>query len=127
MSPKHLRYAESHEWASLDGELCTVGITTFAVEQLTDLVFVDFKSVGTKVAKGGEIGQVESVKAVSSIYAPVAGEIVEVNQALTKDPVDVTTDPYGKGWMVKLKVAPGTALDGLLTADQYDSQVATGH
>lgn len=126
MVPKNLRYSPTHEWASLAGDVCTVGISKFAVEQLTDLVYVDFKPVGTKVSAEGEVGQVESVKAVSSIYAPVPGEIVAINDKLTKDPVDVTTDPYGAGWMIKLKVAPGTSLDTLLSAEQYEAQIG-GH
>lgn len=128
MIPKNLRYATTHEWALLEGDVVTVGITAFAVEQLTDVVFVGLKPVGEKVKDGAGFGEVESVKAVSDLYAPVDGELVAVNDAVVKDPSIVGTDPYGTGWMVKIKVAPGTTLDKLLTADQYEKQIATqGH
>jgi glycine cleavage system H protein len=128
MIPKNLRYAISHEWAGLEGDICNVGITAFAVEQLTDVVFVELTKSGTKVNVGDKFGVIESVKAVSDLYAPVAGEVMAVNDAIVKDPSLVGADPYGKGWMVKFKVAPGTKLDKLLTAEQYEQQIASqGH
>ena len=128
MVPANLRYATSHEWASLDGDVCTVGITKFAVEQLTDVVYVELKPVGTKVGVGDRFGEIESVKAVSDLYAPVAGELVAVNDAVVKDPGGIGDDPYAKGWMVKIKVAAGTDLGSLLTPDKYEQQIATqGH
>jgi glycine cleavage system H protein len=128
MIPKNLRYAASHEWAGLDGDICNVGITAFAVEQLTDVVFVELNKPGTKVNVGDKFGVIESVKAVSDLYAPVAGELTAVNDTIVKDPSLVGADPYGKGWMVKIKVAPGTKLDKLLTAEQYEQQIASqGH
>src|SRR5712692_3184178 len=104
MVPKNLRYAETHEWASVDGDVCTVGITQFAVEQLTDVVFVELTKVGKKVAAKDAFGQIESVKSVNDLYAPVAGEIIARNEALEKDPAIVSADPYENGWMVKIKM-----------------------
>ena len=128
MIPKNLRYAPTHEWAGLEGDVCNVGITAFAVEQLTDVVFVELSKVGTKLKAGDKFGVIESVKAVSDLYAPIDGEITAVNDAIVKDPSIIAADPYGKGWMVKLKVAPGIKLDALLTPDQYKAQIATqGH
>jgi glycine cleavage system H protein len=125
MDPKTLRYAKSHEWASLQGDLCTVGITKFAVEQLTDVVYVELPEVGDHVFGGESFGEIESVKAVSDLYAPVNGEVVEINEKLLDDPTLVTADPFGKGWMVKIKVEPGTTLDHLMTLEQYEQQIAS--
>lgn len=128
MVPKNLRYAETHEWASVEGDVCTVGITQFAVEQLTDVVFVELVKVGKKVAAKDAFGQIESVKSVNDLYAPVAGEIVARNEALEKDPTLVSGDPYGKGWMVKIKMAVNADYDKLLTSEQYEKQIASqGH
>ena len=128
MDPKHLRYAPSHEWASLDGDTCILGITKFAVEQLTDVVYIELPDVGDHVFKGESFGEIESVKAVSELYSPVNGEVIAVNDKLENDPSIVSSDPYGKGWMVKIKVEPGQTLDHLLTLEKYDKQIATeGH
>jgi len=124
MVPANLRYATTHEWAKLDGDTCTVGITAFAVEQLTDVVYVELKPAGTKLSAGGRFGEIESVKAVSDLYAPVDGEVTAVNDAIVKDPASIGADPYGKGWMVKIKVPRGATLDGLLTPQQYEKQIA---
>src|SRR5438270_14052014 len=100
MVPKELRYAKTHEWARLEGDLCTVGITQFAVEQLTDVVAVELPKAGKPVVASDEkgFGVIESVKAVSDLYAPVSGQIAEVNKAVADDPALVAADPYGKGW-----------------------------
>jgi glycine cleavage system H protein len=128
MTPKTLRYATTHEWANLQGDVCTVGITAFAVEQLTDVVFVELTKVGTKVKAGDKFGVIESVKAVSDLYAPVGGEITAINDAVVKDPSLVAADPYGKGWMIKIKTGPGAKLDKLLTPERYEEQIASqGH
>jgi glycine cleavage system H protein len=128
MDPKNLRYATSHEWASLDGDTCTIGITKFAVEQLTDVVYIEMPDIGDHVFKGDSFGEIESVKAVSELYSPVNGEVIAVNDKLENDPSIVSNDPYGKGWMVKVKVEPGTTLDHLLTLEKYEKQVASeGH
>jgi len=105
-----------------------VGITAFAVEQLTDVVFVELDKVGSKLKAGDKFGVIESVKAVSDLYAPVGGEISAVNDSLVKDPALVASDPFGKSWMVKIKVHPGTKLDKLLTPEQYEQQIKSqGH
>lgn len=128
MVPKNLRYAETHEWASVEGDVCTVGITKFAVEQLTDVVFVELAKVGKKFAVKEAFGQIESVKSVNDLYAPVAGEIVAKNEALEKDPAIVSGDPYEKGWMVKIKMASKADIDKLLTPEAYEKQIASqGH
>ncbi len=125
MVPKNLRYAETHEWVSLEGDMCTVGITQFAVEQLTDVVFVELAKAGKQLAAKTPFGQIESVKSVNDLYAPVAGEIVAKNDAVEKDPMLVSTDPYGKGWMVKIRMTAKSDFDSLLTPEQYEKQIAS--
>jgi len=128
MVPTNLRYAESHEWASVEGDVCTVGISKFAVEQLTDVVFVELTKLGKMLAVKDAFGQIESVKSVNDLYAPVAGEIVARNDALEKDPTLVSGDPYGKGWMVKIKMTAKADFDKLLSPEQYEKQIASqGH
>ena len=128
MDPKTLRYATTHEWASLTGDICTVGISQFAVEQLTDVVYIELPEIGDHTFVGDSFGEIESVKAVSELYSPVNGEVIAVNGALENDPSIVSNDPYGKGWMVKIKVEPGTTLDHLMTLEQYEKQIASeGH
>lgn len=125
MVPADLRYATSHEWARLEGDLVVVGITKFAVEQLTDVVYVELKPIGAKIAAGDRFGEIESVKAVSDLYAPIAGEVVAVNDSIVKDPGAIAGDAYGQGWMVKIKPSAGANLDGLLTPEQYQQQIAS--
>ena len=125
MEPKNLRYAKSHEWAVLEGDLCIIGITKFAIDQLTDVVYIELPEVGDHVFQGESFGEIESVKAVSDLYSPVNGEVVTINEKLIDDPTRVAADPYGKGWMVKVKVEPGTNLDHLMTLEQYQKQVAS--
>ena len=128
MDPKQLRYAKTHEWASLQGDVCTVGITQFAVEQLTDVVYIELPDVGDNTFAGESFGEIESVKAVSDLYAPVSGEVVAINEQLLDDPTRVTQDPYGNGWMIKIKAEPGSTLDHLMTLEQYEKQIASeGH
>ena len=127
MDPATLRYAETHEWVSLDRGVATVGITKFAVEQLTDLVYVELPKVGRRVQATEPFGEIESVKAVSDLYAPVAGEIIEINPAVKSDATKIADDPYGAGWLIKLRVPPGTTLDHLLTLEQYEKQIAEEH
>jgi len=125
MDPKNLRYAKTHEWAHLEGDVCTVGITKYAVEQLTDVVYIELPDVQDNVFAGDSFGEVESVKAVSDLYSPVNGEVVAINDKLTNDPAPVASDPYGKGWMIKIKVTPGTTLDHLMTLELYEKQIAS--
>ena len=126
-TPTDLKYATSHEWARLDSDIITVGITDHAQEALGDLVFVELPEVGDSVNAGDEAGVVESVKAASDIYAPVSGEVVEVNPALEDTPELINSDPYGEGWMYKIKVSEIAELDDMLSADEYDAQVSAEH
>jgi glycine cleavage system H protein len=125
MDPKNLRYATTHEWAYLEGDQCTIGITRFAVEQLTDVVYIELPDVGDHIFTRDSFGEIESVKAVSDLYAPVDGEVIAVNEPLLNDPTPVTTDPYGQGWLIKVKVEPRTTLDHLMTLEQYEKQIAS--
>ncbi len=128
MVPQNLRYAETHEWVKIDADVATIGITSFAVEQLTDVVFVDLKpKVGDAVKAGETFGEIESVKAVSDLYAPVSGVVTAINKELTADPALVSADPFGNGWMLKVKVDANAAA-ALKSPDQYSQQIATqGH
>jgi glycine cleavage system H protein len=124
MDPKSLRYTTTHEWVSLEGGLATVGISRFAVDQLTDLIMIDLPPVGTKVTSGKSFGEVESVKAVSDLYSPVSGEVVEVNSAVTENIQLLADDPYTKGWLIKVKLDPSGRPAGLLDYDAYEKKVA---
>lgn len=127
-NPPDRRYAKSHEWAKLDGDVVTVGITAFAVEQLTEPTYLELPQVGKALAVGDELGIIESVKSTSPIYSPVSGTVVERNEGLTSDLSPVNDDSFGRGWLVKLKLAAGATLDHLLSAEQYDAQLASeGH
>jgi glycine cleavage system H protein len=114
-----LKFSKEHEWLRIDGDVATVGITTYAQEQLGDLVFVESQQVGRTVEQGGAAAVVESVKAASDVYAPVGGEITEVNQDIVKEPSLVNSDPMGKGWFFKIKIADRSQLDGLLSESSY--------
>ena len=122
-TPNDLRYATSHEWVRLEGEIATVGISDHAQEELTDVVFVELPAVGRAVDVGDPTAVVESVKAASDIYAPVGGEIVEVNPEVEADPSLVNTDPYGKGWIFKLKVTNTADVAKLLDAAAYEAHI----
>ena len=121
-----IRYSKDHEWVRLDGDVATVGITAYAQEQLGDVVFVELPKVGAKVTAGKNFGVVESVKAVSDLFAPVSGEVVEVNGELPQKPETVNQDPYGKGWMIVVKPSNKVEWDQLLTAQQYEEYLAQG-
>jgi len=128
MDLSKLRYAKSHEWSDLQGEVCVVGITQFAVDQLTDVTNVDLPKVGKKLDAGKPFGEIESVKAVFDLYAPITGEVIEVNPAIAADPGVINKDCFGKGWMIKIKPAAGANLDHLMTREQYELQLAEeGH
>jgi glycine cleavage system H protein len=124
MDPTTLKYTPTHEWVHLEGDIATLGISKFAVDQLTDLIMIDLPKVGASLAKGKPFGEVESVKAVSDLYAPVAGEVVEVNDAVAKDVQILAEDPYTKGWLVKVKVADASPVAALLDHDAYQAKVA---
>ncbi len=125
MKPEDLFYAETHEWVHVDdANIATVGISSFAVEQLTDLVFMELKDTGTAVGIGDEFGEVESVKAVSPLYSPVLGEVVEVNSDLPDNLEILGTDPYEKGWIARIKLAEGATTDHLMDFAAYTKQCA---
>lgn len=120
---KTLRYTPTHEWVLVEGDTVTVGISRFAVEQLTDLIVIDLPKVGRKVEAGKSFGEVESVKAVSDLYAPVDGEVVAVNDAVAKDVTTLSADPYTKGWLLKIKLSKPEQVDGLLDYAGYQAKV----
>jgi len=120
MEPTDLRYHEEHEWIRVDGKQATMGISNFAQDALGDIVFIDMPKVGTTVAAGQQIGEVESTKTTSSIYTPVTGKIVNVNTDLKDHPEVVNADPYGKGWMVVIELSDPGQVNGLMTAAQYE-------
>ena len=120
MEPTDLRYHEEHDWIRIDGKQATMGISNFAQDALGDIVFIDMPKVGTTVAAGQQIGEVESTKTTSSIYTPVTGKIVNVNTDLKDHPEVVNADPYGKGWMVVIELSDPGQVNGLMTAAQYE-------
>ena len=121
--PENLKYAESHEWVLLDGDLATVGITEHAQAELTDIVYVELPKIGRRVAAKETIAVVESVKAASDIYSPVSGAVCEVNTALDANPALLNTDPFGEGWLYKLKIDDSAELETLKNAAAYRSQI----
>ena len=118
-----LKYAPSHEWVRVDGDIATVGISDFAVKELTDLVYMELPAVGAAVKKGEGFGQVESVKAVSDLYAPVSGEVTEVNEELPDDLGRLSDDPYGTGWVAKIKLSDPAELDQLMDHAAYQAHI----
>ena len=126
MVPKDLRYTKDHEWVKVDGDVATVGVTDYAAGQLGDVVFVDLPAVGKAIDQFATFGVVESVKAVSDLYAPVSGEVAEVNDALGATPELVNSDPFGEGWMIKVRVSDAGQLGDLLDAAAYEQLTAEG-
>jgi glycine cleavage system H protein len=121
-SPDNLRYAATHEWCRAAGETAVVGITQHAVDLLHDLVYIDLPAPGTVVTAGKQFGEVESVKAVSELIAPVSGTVMERNEAVAASPEKISTDPYGAGWLIKIRLSNPAELAGLLDAAAYDTQ-----
>ena len=121
--PDNLRYARSHEWVRREGDTIVIGISDYAQSQLGDIVYVELPAIGEEFAAGEAIGVVESVKATSDLYAPMSGQVIEVNEALQDDPAVVNRDPYGQGWMVRLRVAEPSQWDGLLDAAAYAKRI----
>ncbi len=117
--PNDRVYSDSHEWHKLDGDVVTLGLTAFAVDQLTDVTFVEMKPAGTQLGAGDSVGEVESVKSTSDVYSAVAGEVVEVNEAAAADPSLLNSDPYGKGWLVKVRVSDKAGLESCVDAAAY--------
>ncbi len=124
MDRKSLGYLVSHEWVHIQGGTATIGITQFAVEQLTDLIMIELPAVGTKITAGKAFGEIESVKAVSDLYAPVSGEVIEVNSAVTSNVQILAEDPYDKGWLIKVKLDQPPQTAELLDLDSYEKKVA---
>lgn len=114
------RYTKDHEWVQLEGDVATIGITAYASDQLGDVVFVELPAVGRTLARHATFGVVESVKAVSDLYAPVSGEVVEANEALAGEPEIANSDPYGNGWMIKIRMSDPTEFDGLMDTAAYE-------
>ncbi|RME93882.1 MAG: glycine cleavage system protein GcvH [Verrucomicrobia bacterium] len=121
--PTELRYASTHEWVRLDGDLATVGISDHAQAELTDIVYVELPEVGADVAAGDSCAVVESVKTASDVYAPLSGKIIAVNEAVAKDPALINTDPYGEGWLFQIKPSDLSEYEDLLDADAYAEQI----
>ncbi|WP_421826430.1 glycine cleavage system protein GcvH [Larkinella sp.] len=121
--PGELKYTQDHEWIRIEGDTAIVGITDFAQSELGDIVFVDITSVGQSLAKGDIFGSIEAVKTVSDLFLPVAGEVLEINPEVEKSPELVNDDPYGRGWIVKVKLADGAESDDLMSAEAYKELV----
>ncbi len=124
--PENLRYTDTHEYVQLDGQIATVGITAFAIDQLGDIVFLELPAVGTVIQQGVAFGTVESVKAVEDLKAPISGTVLECNQAMVDTPEDLVNDPYSAGWLVKIQVNDASELASAMTAADYRSKVE-GH
>ncbi len=122
--PNDIQYTKTHEWLRIEGDIATIGITDFAVEHLGDLVFVDLPDVGQDVSAGDSVAEVESVKAVGEVYSSVTGEVVEVNEALSDDQSNLASDPFGAGWLFKVKVSGDTS-DSLMDLEAYEAQLAS--
>ncbi|MEP5613795.1 MAG: glycine cleavage system protein GcvH [Cyclobacteriaceae bacterium] len=119
--PADLKYTKDHEWIKVDGDIATIGITDFAQGELGDIVYVEIETEGESLSSGDVFGTVEAVKTVSDLFMPVTGEVIEMNGGLESNPESVNSDPYGEGWMVKVKVSDG--LDDLLSAEEYKKEV----
>lgn len=121
--PEDLKYLDTHEYARLDGDLATIGITAFAVDQLGDIVFLELPEIGDAVEKGEKFGTIESVKAVEDLNSPVTGSVVEVNTPLMDAPEQIADDPYSQGWLLKVRIEDASELDDTLSAEEYREQV----
>lgn len=124
--PADRKYSEEHEWVVVDGDVATIGISDFAQDQLGEVVYVDLPSEGDSIASGDSFGEIESVKSVSELFAPLTGEVVEVNESLADAPETVNSDPHGEGWMIKVRMDDPSEFDGLMSADEYDAFVTKG-
>ncbi len=126
MIPENLKYTKTHEWARVEGDVVTVGITDFAAEQLGDIVFVELPAVGTAVSQDTAFGVVESVKAAVDLNSPVSGRVTETNLAVTDELTLISEDPYNRGWMMKIKASDPGELDNLMSAAEYDAFIKSG-
>ena len=121
--PGELSYTSDHEWVAVEGDVATVGITDYAQNELGDIVFVELPKAGDETIKSEPFGTVEAVKAVSDLYAPLSGEVIEINQSLEEQPELINNDPYNSGWIIKIKIKEESELQSLLSAEEYRSQV----
>ncbi len=121
--PTNLQYTKDHEWISIDGDIATVGITDFAQKELGDIVYVEVETLDQTLDKDEVFGTVEAVKTVSDLFLPLSGEIIEFNESLETEPEKVNTDPYGEGWMIKIKISNNTEIDTLLSNDAYNELI----
>ena len=121
--PTELRYTKEHEWIRAEGDIGTIGITDYAQDQLGDIVYLDLPAAGASLAQNDKLGEIESVKAVSDLYAPVSGEVLEVNQEAIDEPESVNEEPYGKGWLIKVRLSNASELDAMLTNEAYDELI----
>ena len=121
--PENLKYTKEHEWVKAEGEVAFIGITDHAQSELGDIVFVDLPKVGAALAKGQTLGSVESVKAVSDIYSPVSGEVIEINEALNKTPEKLNEDPHGEAWLIKVKLTTTSEINDLMSAADYQTYI----
>jgi len=124
--PNDRKYSNEHEWVLVDGDVATIGITSFAQDQLGEVVYVDLPDAGDTISSGDTFGEIESVKSVSELFAPVTGEILEVNDGLADTPETVNQDPHAAGWMIKVKLDDASEYDGLMSAEEYDDFVTQG-
>lgn len=122
--PENIKYTEEHEWVSVEDDVATVGITEYAQGELGDIVFVELPEVGFEAKRPDPFGTIEAVKAVSDLFAPVSGEVVEVNEKLNDEPEIINTDPYGDGWMIKIKLTDKSELESLLSAEDYHGKIS---
>ncbi len=122
--PENLKYTSDHEWAKIDGDVAVIGITDYAQGELGDVVFVELPEAGSKVAKGDTFGTIEAVKAVADLFAPLSGEVLEINEKLENEPETVNKDPYGNGWMIKVKLENPDELNDLLDAQKYQELIS---
>lgn len=125
--PKELKYTKEHEWVKVEGDIVTVGITDYAQEQLSDIVYLELSSPGTKVEQMKSLGTIEAVKAVTDIYAPMSGEVTEVNEEVKNSPGIINQDPYEAGWIVKLRIGDSKELESLLSNEDYEKLIGETH
>ena len=123
ITPNDIKYTKEHEWVSLDGETATIGITDYAQSQLGDIVFVEFPDINSEIIQNETFGVIEAVKTVADLFAPVSGEIIEVNSSLEDSPNFINSDPYGSGWIIKLKINDSNEYNGLMTSNVYEEHI----
>ena len=121
--PNDIKYTKEHEWVSLDGETATIGITDYAQSQLGDIVFVEFPDINSEINQNETFGVIEAVKTVADLFAPVSGEIIEVNSSLEDSPNFINSDPYGSGWIIKIKINDSNEYNGLMSSDVYEEHI----